>query len=447
MELSAESVLALAPDASSAKAATGLLKPAQWPTLGANATAVWGECQGSGSKPYQTQVDLSGPTFKCSCPSRKFPCKHGLALLLFKAKDASLFKLDTPPLWVSEWLGARTERVQKKEDKQREQAAKPADPQAALKSQQQRWARIDAGVAELRQWLLDQVSRGLGSLGPESRVGWHTMAARLVDAKAPGLGQRLGSMADDLMNGADWPEKVLRQLGLLQLACEAVARRDALGETALADLRILLGWPLDKDAVLAESPGVQDTWQVIGMIQEERENNLQERRVWLEGQTTGRRALLLDHSFGGKGFEQGWFCGSSVQATLAFYPSAGPLRALVVGSTAAPVASAANSAAQSSHDPSPEQEWRTIAERIAGNPWMALHPLRCQQAVPSQNDNGFGLYWAERQLPLAVSDTQGWALMALSGGQPVAVMGEWNGDVLRPLSVQGSDGVWQWSAQ
>ena len=447
MELSAESVLALAPDASSAKAATGLLKPAQWPTLGANATAVWGECQGSGSKPYQTQVDLSGPTFKCSCPSRKFPCKHGLALLLLKAKDASLFKLDTPPLWVSEWLGARTERVQKKEDKQREQAAKPADPQAALKSQQQRWARIDAGVAELRQWLLDQVSRGLGSLGPESRVGWHTMAARLVDAKAPGLGQRLGSMADDLMNGADWPEKVLRQLGLLQLACEAVARRDALGETALADLRILLGWPLDKDAVLAESPGVQDTWQVIGMIQEERENNLQERRVWLEGQATGRRALLLDHSFGGKGFEQGWFCGSSVQATLAFYPSAGPLRALVVGSTAAPVGSVGDSAAQSSHDPSPEQEWRTIAERIAGNPWMALHPLRCQQAVPSQNDNGFGLYWADRQLPLAVSDTQGWALMALSGGQPVAVMGEWNGDVLRPLSVQGSDGVWQWSAQ
>ena len=447
MELSAESVLALAPDASSAKAANGLVKPGIWPTLGANDAAVWGECQGSGSKPYQTQVDLSGPTFKCSCPSRKFPCKHGLALLMLKAKNASLFTTDTPPLWVSEWLGARTERVQKKEDKQREQAAKPADPQAALKSQQQRWSRIDAGVAELRQWLLDQVSRGLGSLGNESRSSWETMAARLVDAKAPGLGQRLGSMADDLMNGADWPEKVLRQLGLLQLACEAVARRDALSETALADLRILLGWPLDKDAVLAESPGVQDTWQVIGMVQEERENNLQERRVWLQGQATSRRALLLDHSFGGKGFEQGWFCGASVQATLAFYPSAGPLRALVVGSIAAPVGSVGDSATQAGAGPSPEQEWRAIAERIAGNPWVQLHPLRCQQAVPSQNDNGFGLHWAGRHLPLAVSDTQGWALMAMSGGQPVAVMGEWNGDVLRPLSVQGGDGVWNWSAE
>lgn len=449
MELSAESVLALAPDAASAKAATGLLKPTLWPTLGADLAAVWGECQGSGSKPYQTQVDLSGPTFKCSCPSRKFPCKHGLALLLLKARDASLFKLDTPPLWVTEWLGARTERVQKKEDRQREQAAQPADLQAVLKSQQQRWARMDASVVELRQWLLDQVSRGLGSLGPQSRADWQTMAARMVDAKAPGLGQRLGSLADDLLKGSDWPEKVLRQLGLLQLACEAVAQRHALSEPALADLRIVLGWPLDKDALLAASPGVSDHWQVLGLVQEERENNLQERRVWLEGQQSGRRALLLDHAFGGKGFEQGWFCGTSVQATLVFYPSAGPLRALVVGSTAAPVASlapAASSAVQLAADPGASAEWQAIAERIAGNPWMGLHPLRCQHAVPCHSDAGFGLYWAGRYLPLATSDTQGWALMALSGGREVTVMGEWNGDVLRPLSAQGGDGSWNWSA-
>ena len=441
MELSAESVLALAPDAASAKAANGLVKPAQWPTLGANPAAVWGECQGSGSRPYQTQVDLSGPTFKCSCPSRKFPCKHGLALLMLRAKDTSLFKADMPPAWVSEWLGARTERVQKKEDKQREQALKPADPQAALKSLQQRWARIDAGVGELRQWLLDQVARGLGSLGPESRAGWETMAARLVDAKAPGLAQRLSSAADSLMDGAGWPEKVLRQFGLLQLACEAVARRDALSEESIADLRILLGWPLDKEAVLAQSPGVQDSWLVVGVIQEEQGNNLQERRVWLHGQRTGRRALLLDHAFGGKGFEQAWFCGSSQPATLAFYPSAAPLRALVAsGSTAASLAPSEPGAS------SPDQEWQAIAERIAGNPWVPLHPLRCQQAIPRRDGDRFGLHWAGRYLPLEITEAQGWALLALSGGQPVSVMGEWNGDALRPLSAQGSDGIWNWSA-
>ena len=84
MELTSESVLALAPDASSVKAAQALLKPGQWPTLGFNENAVWGECKGSGSKPYQVEADLSGPVFKCTCPSRKFPCKHSLALLLLR---------------------------------------------------------------------------------------------------------------------------------------------------------------------------------------------------------------------------------------------------------------------------------------------------------------------------------------------------------------------------
>ena len=444
MELSAESVLALAPDAASAKAANGLLKPGIWPTLGANAAAVWGECQGSGSKPYQTQVDLSGPTFKCACPSRKFPCKHGLALLLLKAKDASLFKADTPPAWVAEWLGARTERAQKKDDQQREKAlAPPPDPSVALKSTQQRWKRIDAGVAELQQWLLDQMARGLGSLGPGSRAAWQSMAARMVDAKAPGLGQRLNNAAAGLMQGADWPENTLRQLGLLQLACEAVARRAVLSEPASADLRVTLGWPLDKDAVLTQPDAVQDEWQVIGTIQEERDNNLQERRVWLHGLRSGRRALLLEHSFAGKGFELAWLAQSRHEAALAFYPSAAPLRARVA-SSAATTATASTSAStlDAPNNTSPEQEWRAIAQRIADNPWIPLHPLRCREAIPWRDGEGFSLRWDNQSLPLTMNEAQGWALLALSGGQPLSLMGEWNGEALRPLTATGPDGVW-----
>ena len=97
MTLTMEGVLALAPDEASAKAARGLTSPAKWPLLGADDAAVWGECQGSGSKPYQTQVDLSGPAFRCSCPSRKFPCKHNLALLMLRAQNASRFNSDEPP--------------------------------------------------------------------------------------------------------------------------------------------------------------------------------------------------------------------------------------------------------------------------------------------------------------------------------------------------------------
>src|SRR5947208_1355891 len=76
----ADQVLALAPDDSSRKAGARLATPAPWTGTGTAGAAVWGLCKGSGSRPYQTAVDLSGPAFRCTCPSRKFPCKHALGL-------------------------------------------------------------------------------------------------------------------------------------------------------------------------------------------------------------------------------------------------------------------------------------------------------------------------------------------------------------------------------
>src|SRR5918997_1534605 len=75
-------VTALAPDDSSVSAARSLLNPARWSETGSTDILVWGRCQGSGRTPYQVSVDLAGPAFRCSCPSRKLPCKHALALLL-----------------------------------------------------------------------------------------------------------------------------------------------------------------------------------------------------------------------------------------------------------------------------------------------------------------------------------------------------------------------------
>ncbi|MEM6434049.1 MAG: SWIM zinc finger family protein, partial [Cyanobacteria bacterium P01_D01_bin.115] len=68
-----EQVLSLSPDANSAKRGKSLATVSQWPLLGRSEQAVWGECQGSGKTPYRTQIDLSEPAFRCSCPSRKFP--------------------------------------------------------------------------------------------------------------------------------------------------------------------------------------------------------------------------------------------------------------------------------------------------------------------------------------------------------------------------------------
>ena len=89
--LTAEQILALAPDPASARAGQGLANARKWATLGCDMRSAWGECQGSAREPYRTQIDLSEPAFRCSCPSRKFPCKHGLGL--FNLHPASLIYL------------------------------------------------------------------------------------------------------------------------------------------------------------------------------------------------------------------------------------------------------------------------------------------------------------------------------------------------------------------
>lgn len=427
MQLTMEGVLALAPDDSSAKAARGLTSPAKWPLLGVDERAAWGECQGSGSKPYQTQVDFNGPAFRCSCPSRKFPCKHGLALLMMRAQDASLFKAADAPAWVNEWLASRGEKAQKKEQRLAEKAAEPVDPQAVEKREAQRWQRIEAAAQELQRWLSDQLARGLGTLNPELLRGWHTMAARMVDAQAPGLGQRVRDAADGVRQGEDWPERTLHRLGLLQLACEALSRRGSLDRTLQADLRVVAGWPQDKAEVLAEGERITDRWTVLGVVHEERDAKLVERRVWLRATHSGRTAWLLDHAFGGRGFEQGFVTGTSVEAAVVFFPGASGLRALAVDPIGAPGAPAWP-------QPAWPDEWQAIAMRVAACPWVSLHPLNLTGAVPVRQGERLLAVVGDRALPLAIGDADTWSLLAASGGHPLQLFGEWDGQALRPLT-------------
>ncbi len=445
MTLTVEEVTALAPDDASAKAARGLVVPAKWPLLGANESAAWGECQGSGSKPYQTQVDLSGPAFRCSCPSRKFPCKHGLALLLLRAEHAPRFVDGPPPAWVGEWLASRGEKAQKKETQRAEQAAAPVDPQAAAKREAQRWKRIEGAALDLQRFLADQLARGIGSLDATALKTWATMSARMVDAQAPGLGARLQETAAGVRRDERWPERTLQGLGLLQLACDAFSRRDTLSPDQQADLRTLAGWPHDQAEVSASGERVADRWLVLGSVIEERANKLTERRVWLHGTRSGRAGWLLDHAFAGRGFDQFWFAGTAIDATLAFFPGASPLRALALERSEASDGREAGdflqrAAGASSH----EAPWRQVAERVAACPWIALHPLLLRDVVVEVADGRAWLRQGDAAWPLRLGDAELWRLLACTGGASVTLAGEWDGAAIQALTAWTDGGRPAW---
>lgn len=482
--LTTAQVLMLSPDEASSKAAKGLLSPAKWPTLGATDDAVWGECQGSGSKPYQTQVDVSGggTSFKCSCPSRKFPCKHGLALLLLQAQDASRFTAPQPA-WVGEWLASRRERIEKKEAKaEAVQAAKaaPVDPAIAAKAAEQaekrelkRWQRMQAGAAELGLWLADVLRQGLASLSAHdsSADQAQAMAARMVDAQAPGLGQRLTDAMALVGQGTDWPERLLAQLGSLQLLVDAVQRMATLPPALQADVRQAAGWPIDKETVLAEGEAVSDVWLVCGVMTLERESTstqrLTERRTWFHSPRQQRHALVLDFAFAGQGFAQSWHTGQQVAATLRFYPGTAPTRALVQADSGAAAADTATDAAPASaaqtigpvmamaplhaaSQPAPDT-WHALARCMAANPWSPSWPLLLPQATlcppASPDDAGcWTLLTADgRSVPLAVTQADAWPWMAQTGAAAMTVFGEWDGSTLHPLTAWYAQGG-QWTA-
>jgi hypothetical protein len=417
-----EQVLALAPDAGSVAAARKLAGPGSWSGTGhgAEPAAVWGECAGSGKNPYRTVVDLAGPAYRCSCPSRKFPCKHALGLLLLWS--AGGVAAGTPPEWAATWLDGRAER-----------AAAPApartgtpDAAAARKRAEQRGSRVAAGVDELDRWLLDQVRTGLSTLRQGGYRQVEPVAARMVDAQAPGLAAAVRRLPGVAAGRADWPGPVLEELALLRLAVTGHRALDRLPAGLAASVRREVGYPVAREDVLA-SPAVADRWLVVGQRDTEQER-LTGRRVWLLGERTGRPALVLSFAAAGQSLDASLVAGTEFDGDLHFYPGAAPLRALVSEHRGAPApltglpgGSLADAAA-------------AYGAAVAADPWTDAWPVAVAGLVPVPGPGG---QWravdgAGRRVPLL---GEPWRLLAVSGGHPVTAVVEYTPAGLRPLSV------------
>src|SRR2546421_1571687 len=133
----AAQVNSLASDAASQKAGAKLGVPGPWSNIGFQESGrlLWGDCKGSGSKPYQVTVSVaeSDTAYQCTCPSRKFPCEHGLGLLLLWAAG-SVPDVTEPPERVAAWSEARQARAEKAAARSEEKASKAAaDPEGAVK--------------------------------------------------------------------------------------------------------------------------------------------------------------------------------------------------------------------------------------------------------------------------------------------------------------------------
>ncbi len=433
--LTAPQVLALAPDLASMKAGQGLANPAKWSALGRNERSVWGECQGSAL--YRTQADLTGPAFHCSCPSRKFPCKHGLGLLLVLANSLTRIPEAAPPNWVEEWLKRRDAGAEKKSARSTEAAPSDLETEARQEAEKskrnaKREDRVQAGLAEMQTWLGDLLRQGLAKAKDQPARFYDAMAARMVDAQAPGLARRLRGCPSLFASGEHWADRVLEEAGTLQWLLNGAARLGTLPDGLRASVRAAIGWTTTEQELLADPQAERctDRWQIVGQRIEE-EEKLRVQRTWLVGEGSRRSALCLSFAAGNRPLDVSLLPGTSIEAELAFYPSAAPLRALV---------GTRHQGSRTFDEPAASAHFEEAADRtagwLAGDPWLEHAPWFVRDCLPCEYEGRWCLSDATGgMVSLAKRLANPWPLVAASGGAPVTVFGEWDGHTLLPVSV------------
>ena len=420
-----EKILALAPDASSAKNGQAFASPGKWSSLGHDEQAVWGECLGSGKNPYRTQIDLTEPAFQCSCPSRKFPCKHALGLFILFANNTVKFSDNTPPEWVSSWLDNR----KKRKAKQAETSKKEIDPKNQAKRAQKRLDKVTVGMQDLELWLRDLMRQGLATVQGQSYSFWDATAARLVDAQAPGVARLIRQMGSIPFSGEGWQERLLAQLGKVYLLVEGFKRLEKLPPEVQADIRTQIGWTQTKEE-LSKEQGVKDSWLILGRMVEE-EDRLRAQRIWLWGKQTQQTALILNFAHGSQPFDTSLVPGTCIDAELVFFESAYPLRAIVKNRDGIPTP-----VDRIPGKKSISEIMQVCAQALARNPWIEQFPITLHTVIPNHKNGIWFLYDAHKHpFPIKPKSHTNWQILALSGGYPLDIFGEWDGEYFLPLSV------------
>lgn len=425
MTLTLEHVESLAPDDRVLAAGRKLARPEVWRHTGRHESVIWGECLGSAV--YEVRADLADTSGTCSCPSRKLPCKHVIGLLTLEAQGALAAQTDMPS-WVTDWLSRRRAR-------EKSPAIPPRTRNPGAQTQQRadrRRQRILDGMDVLEAWMCDMVHNGIAGIELQPRSFWDQQSARLVDAQAPGLAGRVRRLAGIPASGDGWPERLLAEMGKIDLLLHAYRRLDQLDPLLQHDVRQLVGLRLSTEEVAEQGEHLIDEWSMVGQLVDG-EDSLHTQRTWLVGLTTGRSALILQFAVGR---QTAFPFVSSLNAVqrmeLHFWPGRYPLRARIDRRLDVPYRLDERRPGHASI----EDFLAATARALSRNPWLDRFLAILHDVVPVIEEGGA---WSVRDrngagLPLVGRGY--WRSLANSGGHPMDLYAEWDGFALRPMAIR-----------
>lgn len=404
----------------------------------------------------------------CTCPSRRTPCKHALALLLLWVRGQVADAVAPPP--IEAWATKRAQRFDRTPTTVEEEAGRGDDGAGADgtasgvdettatsetptgdvgddaptplpvpepdrdAARDDRVARMYAGLTELDRWLDDRIRTGLADPSLASYATWDSLAARLVDAQAGSLANRIRRLAGLVGASPDWHDDVLAELGLLHLLSQAGRRLGSLPGPLADAVATSVGWQVRKADVIAGVPDT-DRWVVAGRS-DLREDRIEVRRHWLRGITSGRWALSLSFAAYQQSLDTSLVVGTSIHADIHRYP--GPALRAIVGlyheAATGPVAPPANTIAGACDE---------LGLMLAAEPWLDRLPTTVHAAV-SRSAAGWVLADQTGSLPLLdlgsrQHDASLSMLLAVSQGRSIDLTIEWTPLGVIPLSVHLAD--------
>ena len=428
--LTLDTIISLSPSAADLEKAKPLSSTKKWRILEANEQAVWGEVKSNGAAYYKTQFVPKTKQFKCNCPSRKKPCAHVLALMMLFVENGNAFQINpTLPEWVADWMLV----------KDHPEITAPTEEQEArlaeqrLKTREKRLMQMEEGLKELGLWLTDVVRQGLANLEVQPPDFWEEIAGRLVNAKCGKLARRVRHLPT-LFGTPNWHEKMLAEIGEMYLLLQGFKNIQQLPPSLQQEMLNQAGINVPKEE-LVEIKGVTDTWLVIGQMEgEEKDTSLFYRRTWIAGEKTQKVALLLEYAWGKNPYVTNFKPGNQFRGEVVYYPSAYLLRVALRNFQSITEPFLVNGYADF------DVFSKEYATALGNNPWLLVFPAILENVVPIFDKNAFFLLDKNKKmLPLKTEEQTAWMTMALSGGQPITVFGEYENQVFVPLSAMLAD--------
>ncbi|MFO0014668.1 MAG: hypothetical protein ACK553_18185 [Planctomycetota bacterium] len=218
-------------------------------------------CAGSGKSPYECSCDFANPdtpVYRCSCPSRLFPCKHCLGLMFVYLKNPKSFVAAELPSHLQE----KRDKAVLRDAKKKEVSTKPRTVNKSALQKKIR-AQID-GIGLLEQLTENLVTIGIGNMNAKSAREIEERAKQLGDVFLPGAQYALRSYTTLFQDeSADTRNTATDREGIYSNALDQLSRLHALAKFGRTYLEKRLADPelkADTDSTIAAWLG--HAWQL-----------------------------------------------------------------------------------------------------------------------------------------------------------------------------------------